>query len=129
MPKHDAVIQVLKAPKIGSIPSKKVVRKNDDKIVMLAKPVIKNMTDAERQKMMHQPENVGFVSYEYSEAEQESKILSAHLLGGIDIVPCGSPIKITDNVKVFHALMDQDVKPKQIESAVQTSFDFEKPVI
>lgn len=128
MPKHDAVVQVQKAPKIGSIPSKKVVRKNDDKIVMLAKPVIKNMTDAERQKMMHQPENVGFVSYEYSEAEQESKILSAHLLGGIDIVPCGSPIKITDNVKVFHALMDQDVKPKQIESAVQTSFDFEKPV-
>ena len=95
---------------------------------MLSKPVIKDMTDAERQKMMHEPENVGYAAYEYSEVEQESRILSAHLLGGINIVPCGAPIKITDNVKIVHALKDQDVKPKQIESAVQTSFDREKSV-
>ena len=122
------VVQAQKAPKIGSIPSKKVFKKNDDKIVMLSKPVIKDMTDAERQKMMHEPENVGYAAYEYSEVEQESKILSAHLLGGINIVPCGAPIKITDSVKIVHALKDQDVKPKQIESAVQTSFDLEKSV-
>ena len=85
---------------------------------MLAKPVIKDMTDAERQKMYPgTPENVGYAAYEYCDTEQESKVLSAHLLGGINISPCGAPIRITDNIRIH------DFKPKQVESAVQTSFE------
>ena len=85
---------------------------------MLAQPVIKDMTNAERQKTYPgTPENVGYAAYEYCETEQESKVLSAHLLGGINISPCGAPIRITDNIKIY------DFKPKQIESAVQTSFE------
>ena len=95
---------VQKAPKILSIPTSKLQIKckpksdpNADQIIMHSKPIIRDITANERRNIY---DNVGFVAYEYAESEGESKkVLSAHMLGGINIAPYAVPVQLTRTVK------------------------------
>ena len=106
---------------------KKLPKKNQTSpIVMLSKPIVRDITDQERRDLTPK-RNVGYVAFEHNEEEVEEKkssILSAHTLGGINISPIPNilfqPKKPTPNVKIVHEIFsgkeDEEATKEPTES-------------
>lgn len=90
-----SVIKPVAKP-IQSIPSKaatkkKIVKDENTGIIMLTKPIIRDLSSTEKQVLMAKEDtakNVGYVEYFHAKDEVDStKILSAHVLMGVNISP------------------------------------------
>ena len=59
-------------------------------IVMLSKPIIRDLSETERNQIHHScKENVGYTIYQHDESTEydRTKILTAHVLNGVNITP------------------------------------------
>ena len=120
--------------RIDNIPSKPAIQvkknkptvhpriKDDSKITMLSKPIVRDLTEQERRDLKPRS-NVGYVAYEHNEEDEFNKtpqnVLSAHKLGGINISPWAPCLVMQpnskSNVKIVHEIYVEDPKKTMIK--------------